>query len=202
MIFCCQDVFLALPVLMFTYKKLQLTASALTEREQARMGDRDDVFSRTQEREKARKRKTREKERKKSHPKQPAPRRLCSTWPTAGGDSRELVVSPSRHSALLRQHRPFSRRCQDLPVSLNPNPGDQRPQPCFGPAASPRGTRLGLSGPLGAPTADFSAGPRLCPGRLGERVRSCPASSRYTNLKTERFKSGDATQYSVLFVCL
>lgn len=35
MIFCCQDVVvvLALPVLMFTYKKLQLTASALAERE-------------------------------------------------------------------------------------------------------------------------------------------------------------------------
>lgn len=70
MIFCCQDVFLALPVLMFTYKKLQLTASALTEREQARMGDRDDVFSPTQQREKARQRKTREKASKAKQSKQ------------------------------------------------------------------------------------------------------------------------------------
>lgn len=49
---------------------------------------------------------------------------------------------------------------------------------------------------------DFSPEPRLCPGRQEERVRSCPAGSRYTNPKTGRFKSGDATQYSVLFVCL
>lgn len=37
MIFRCQDVFLALPVLMCAHKKLQLTASALTER--ARVGE-------------------------------------------------------------------------------------------------------------------------------------------------------------------
>lgn len=49
---------------------------------------------------------------------------------------------------------------------------------------------------------DFSPEPRLSPGRRGERVRSCPAGSRYMNPKTGRFKSGDATQYSVLFVCL
>lgn len=42
MIFCCQDVVvvLALPVLMFTYKELQLTASALSESEgRGREGD-------------------------------------------------------------------------------------------------------------------------------------------------------------------
>lgn len=56
MIFCCQDVFLALPVLMFTYKKLQLTASALTEREQARVGEIMSFPERKRGRKRARKR--------------------------------------------------------------------------------------------------------------------------------------------------
>lgn len=41
-----------------------------------------------------------------------------------------------------------------------------------------------------------------CPLGSSEGVRSSTADSCYKNLKTGRFKAGDATQNSVLFVCL
>lgn len=117
-------------------------------------------------------------------------------------------VTPDSWSPRPSRHRRCSGASPALPEVPGPARGFEREPRGSEAAAAPwtsrfsRGTRLGLSGALGAPAEDFSAGPRLCPARLGERVRSCPASSSYMNLKTGRFKSGDATQYSVLFVCL
>lgn len=65
MIFRCQDVFLALPVLMCAHKKLQLTASALTER--ARVGEMVSF----PERKKRRREKGREESSKQSAPATP-----------------------------------------------------------------------------------------------------------------------------------
>lgn len=110
MIFRCQDVFLALPVLMFTYKKLQLTASAPTEHEQVREGGRLCLF--VKKRKKERKKKERgkkEKGRRAKHNNQhkQAPR---GTWPVAGADTGLGRLSSAPASGLVSLGRAVARQ--------------------------------------------------------------------------------------------
>lgn len=344
MIFRCQDVFLALPVLMFTYKKLQLTASAPTEHEQVREAGRLCLF--VKKRKKERKKKERGKKEKgrrakRNNQHKQAPR---GTWPVAGADTGLGRLSSAPASGLVSLCRAVARQstrvqgrggrwgavpccplgvrgCLSGRVPVDPFPSHllwvtETPQ-CAGTAprsslhgarqavthrpartltfrfgcfllrcdtgkqkagethafgrpdthggAEPSGGRLtgsiprreaagcpgspaqqpgcaagqlsltalpagaggwkaktlgsgsaaerctgclsgrtcvGLFRGFGRPSWGISCHSRGCPGRLGERVRSCPAGSRYTKPKTGRFRSGDATQYSVLFVCL
>lgn len=89
------------------------------------------------------------------------------------------------------------------PQSLNPKPrGSEAAVALWTSCLSQKDMFRLVRGLWEIQLGDFSPELRLCPEQLGERVRSCPAGSHYTNPKTGRFKSGDATQYSVLFVCL
>lgn len=87
------------------------------------------------------------------------------------------------------------------PPGLTRRPEDQSPRQRFGLSqrivpACPGALEIQQRGFL----SGAEAVPWMAPARHKGQI--LPRSSHYTNPKTGRFKSGDATQYSVLFVCL